>query len=139
MVCFSLQIFIPQQKRQFNNAAIERRVKHTIHHMNAQIYKEDEQNGMKFYEVRICDEDTVGLLRDLPLPFAVGRIDMPHYNANLYLYKHHHAPPRVPLLKDIYWLAKSTERWKLPIWNVPLETKSEIQPLAIQEEYKKVA
>jgi hypothetical protein len=123
MVCFSIQIFIPQQQRESNNAVIHQKVKQICKYMNAEIMKEEQQSTLKFYEIRACDNDTVGLLRDLPTPFAVGRIDFLHFNTNLYLHRKHHAPPRIPLLKDIYWLAKSTERWKLPIWNVPLETR----------------
>ena len=115
MVCFSIQIFVPQQEKESNNSVLDRRVKQICKYMNAKIYQEQEKGDLKFYEVRLCDTDAVGLLRDLPTPFAVGRIDILHVNTNLYLHRNHHPPPRIPLLKDIYWLAKSTERWNLPI------------------------
>jgi hypothetical protein len=123
MVCFVVEILLPVQQRECNNAALQRRIEHLAHHTNASIWNMIRYDDQNYYQFRVCDEDTMTLLRDFPTPFSVLQINYLHSNENLYTYRKHHSPPTVTLLKQIYWLAKSTERWKLPIWNVQPQTK----------------
>ena len=123
MVCFVVHLLLPLQDREYNNAALERRVEHLTHHTNAIVWKTERYENQRYYQIRVCDEDTVTLLRDFPTPFSVLQIDYLHSGENLYTYRKHHSPPRIRLLKNIYWWAKSTERWKLPILNVLSQTK----------------
>lgn len=110
MVCFEVEIslFVPEKG---NPAALDSRVQHLARHINADLRKLSQTNGLIEYSFRLCDEDAKTLLRDFPTPFHVKKISLLHPGGLLYLYKNHREPPRVPLLKDIYWLAKSTERW----------------------------
>lgn len=123
MVCFVLHITQPLGNRECNNVALERRIQHLAHHCNAQLSASIQVGRTKEYEVKLCDHDTVAFLRDFPIPFAVNKIDVLHSNYNLYTHRKHHSPPQIPLLKDIYWLAKSTERWRTPISNELYQTK----------------
>jgi hypothetical protein len=123
MVCFVIHILLPLHTRTANNAALERRVEHLLHHTNSLVWKTVTLKNQKYYQIRVCDEDTVSLLRDFPTPFTVLQIDYLQSGENLFTYRKHHSPPHIPLLQEIYWLAKSTERWKLPISNVELQTK----------------
>jgi hypothetical protein len=111
MVCFSVDIVLQIPKRS-NVEALERRVAHLMHHCNADYTKQKQTENLFFYNARICDEDAVTLLRDFPTPFNVQCITLLHTGETLYLYRKHHNPPPILLYKKIYWLAKSTERWK---------------------------
>lgn len=123
MVCFVLHITQPLKDRECSNVALERRIQHLARHCNAHLSASIEVGRTKEYEVKVCDEDTVAFLRDFPIPFAVNKIDVLHSKYNLYTHRQHHSPPQIPLLKDIYWLAKSTERWHTPISNELYHTK----------------
>ncbi len=122
MVCFLVHILIPLQQRDCNNTALDSHVEHLVRHLNATIHKTVRYETETFYEIAVCDEDTVALLRDFPTPFSVLKIDFLQNKQNLFTYRKHHSPPRIPLLKNIYWLAKSTERWKLPTSHVQYQT-----------------
>ena len=123
MVCFSVHILIPEPGRESNRLALERRIEHLVDHCNGQVCQMVPLENQQYYDIRICDEDTVGLLRDFPTPFTVVKVDYLQSGENLYTYRKHCPPPHVHLLKQIYWLAKSTERWRLPILNVLPQTK----------------
>jgi hypothetical protein len=112
MVCFALDIVVAIP-RGGNMGAVERRVEHLVRHCDADQTKQVLSDNSISYSIRVCDESTVALLRDLPQPFNVSKIDLLATGENLYTYRKHHEPPRIPLLKDVYWLAKSTERWKI--------------------------
>ena len=123
MVCFTVHIALPQPGRESNTLALERRIEHLVRHCNAQITQEQEIDKQRYYEIRVCNEDGVSLLRDFPSPFTVLKVDYLHTDGNLYTYRKHCPPPRTTLLKQVYWLAKSTERWRLPILDVLPQTK----------------
>jgi hypothetical protein len=111
MVCFKLEIAVPKMKRQCNNIALESRMKHLLKHYNADYSKLKETAEFTHYKVLVCDEETVSLLRDFPQPFGVTTITLLRTGENLYTFKQHHQPPPNPLLRDVYWMAKSTEKW----------------------------
>ena len=111
MVCFELEI-ICQIPKNGNQAAIERRVEYILRHCNAESQRKESSNTTISYVIRVCDDGAVGILRDLPTPFNVTYINILS-GGNLYTYRNHREPPRIRVLKDIYWLAKSTERWKI--------------------------
>lgn len=111
MVCFVVHILLPQRPRTCNNVALQRQVEHLIRHQNGQLCREEEVETSKYYEIRVCDEDTLALLRDFPTPFTVLKIDYLQSGENLYTYRKHKSPPRIQLLKSIYWSAKSAERF----------------------------
>lgn len=123
MVCFVVDILVPYHQRESNNIALDRRIGHIARHTNSSIWASKLYEDQKYYQFRVCDEDAITLLRDLPTPFSVLKIDYLQSGENLFTYRNHKSPPHIPLLKQVYWLAKSTERWKLPIWNVQSETK----------------
>ncbi len=123
MVCFVIHILLPLQSRDSNNAALQRRVEHIVDHANASLWKTLLLKDQTYYQIRVCDEDAVIILRDFPTPFTVLQIDYLQSGESLFTYRKHHSPPHIPLLQKIYWLAKSTERWRLPISNVELQTK----------------
>jgi hypothetical protein len=123
MVCFSVHILIPEPGRESNRIALEQRIQYIVKQCTGQVYKILSLENQQYYEIRTCDEDTVSLLRDLPTPFTVVKVDYLQSGENLYTYRKHCSPPRIHLLKQIYWLAKSTERWRLPISNVLSQTK----------------
>lgn len=127
MVCFAVRFVIPLHERWQNNASLETRVLHVLKHANAELDGTTTLEKVKQYIVRVCDEDLIPVLRDLPIPFRVLSIDILRTGENLYTYRNHHVPPFVPLLQRIYWLAKSTERWDIPvpgtISNEPHKTK----------------
>ncbi len=113
MVCFSIRFLVPIHKRIMNDIALETRIKHILRHANAELDGVSSEEFVRQYIVRVCDEDTILLLRDLPVPFQVLSIDYLQSGDNLYTYRAHRSPPFVPLLQKIYWLAKSTEKWTL--------------------------
>lgn len=123
MVCFVVHILLPKKPRACNNIALQRQVEHLVRHQNGHLCREEDLESSKYYEIRICDEDTIALLRDFPAPFTVLKIDYLQSGENLFTYRNHKSPPRIPLLKTIYWSAKSTERWNLPISNELSQTK----------------
>ena len=114
MVCFELQISLLLHQRS-NQAALDQQIKHLAHHCNADLQKLTQTASTMDYVIRICDESTVSFLRDCPTPFHVKKISLLRTGETLYLYRRHHEPPSIKLLKDIYWLAKSTERWKVHV------------------------
>jgi hypothetical protein len=113
MVCFSIELLVPKSERDYGNRAVLRRVEHLLRHCNTNYEKVKETESFWLYLVQICDEDAVTLLRDLPTPFNVLAINILHTKENLYTYRKHRSPPPILLYKKVYWLAKSTERWKL--------------------------
>ncbi len=112
MVCFEVEITLALSQR-VNQGALERRVEHVVRHCNADLRKVSQTDFAIDYTIRLCDEETKTLLRDLPTPFNVKRVTILRTKSPLYTYRNHHVPPQIPLLQDIYWLAKSTERWKI--------------------------
>lgn len=123
MVCFVVHIVLPLQPRNSNNAALERRVEHIARHANATLCSKVNLDHMLYYQYRVCENDTITLLRDFPTPFSVLQIDYLQSGENLFTYRKHKSPPHVPLLKQLYWLAKSTECWNLPTLNALPQTK----------------
>ena len=113
MVCFVIELVLPLSKKPSNDVVIQRRFEHLIHHLNAESEKIKETDELRHYIVRLCDEDAITLLRDMPLPFNVVSILIQRTGEFLYQHRRHHSPPQIPLYKSVYWLAKSTERWKL--------------------------
>lgn len=113
MVCFEVKVVVPKSGRVMNNEVIQRKIGHLARHCNADYKKTQETENNYYYTIRLCDEDAVTLLRDLPTPFHVERISILRTNEILYIYRRHISPPHYYLLKEIYWLAKSTERWTL--------------------------
>lgn len=113
MVCFVIELSVGKSEREMNNEAIQRRILHLARHCNADIQKTNETSTRFYYRVQLCDADAVSLLRDMPQPFHVQQITLLHSKQVLYVYRKHETPPPIPLLKSVYWLAKSTERWKL--------------------------
>ena len=111
MVCFiiKLQVNIPSHGER---GTIQRLTEHVFFHSNADFSKTAETITCFFYSIRVCDEDTLTVLRDLPQPFHVESIHYLQSGDPLYMYRRHKQPPFNPLLQDIYWLAKSTEKWK---------------------------
>ena len=109
MVCFELEISLHLQQRS-NQAALEQRIQHLARHCNADIRKLSTGSTMD-YVLRVCDEATVCFLRDCPTPFHVKKITILRTGELLYLHRNHHQPPSIKLFQDVYWLAKSTERW----------------------------
>lgn len=73
--------------------------------------KMEQTDEFTHYKICVCDEETVALLRDLPQPFSVNQITFKRTGGTLYVFKHHKQPPPIPLLRDVYWMAKSAERW----------------------------
>ena len=112
MVCFEVEISLLVPDKGIP-AALDRRVQHLARHCNADLRKVCQTASCIDYYLRLCDEDAKTLLRDFPTPFNVKKITLLHPGGVLYLHRNHHSPPRIPLLKDVYWLAKSTERWKV--------------------------
>jgi hypothetical protein len=112
MVCFDIEISVAIPQRA-NQGAMERSIQHLARHCNADIQKICQTNEAIDYKFRLCDGDGKTLLRDFPTPFNVKQITILRPETILYLHREHHEPPRSTLLKDVYWLAKSTERWKV--------------------------
>ena len=113
MVCFVIELVLPKSSKANNDVVIQRRFEHIVHHLNAESEKIKETDELRHYIVRLCDEDAITLLRDIPLPFNVMSIVIQRTNEFLYEHRRHHTPPPIHLYKSVYWLAKSTERWKL--------------------------
>ena len=93
-----------------NNLYLQRHTKET----GGDIKSLNMDFALFLYEIIICDEDTVGFLRDLAKPFIVAYIlytgtDIVFYK-NSRIQKRAIAPPRKDkLLKDIYWNAVQCE------------------------------
>lgn len=111
MVCFELEISLLLHQRS-NEAALDQRIQHIARHCNADLRKLTTTDSTMEYVIRVCDEATTCFLHDCPTPFIVKKITFLHTGETLYLHRKHHEPPCIKLLKDVYWLAKSTERWK---------------------------
>lgn len=123
MVCFVVRFLIPLHERWQNNASLEARIAHILKHTNAEIDRTTSEEKVKHYVIRACEEDLIPILRDLPMPFRILSIDTLRTGENLYTYREHHAPPSIPVLQRIYWLAKSAERWDVPISNELQKTR----------------
>jgi hypothetical protein len=117
MVCFLLQVVFPKQKRNVSQIAIESRIEHISKHYNADYTKALYNMTGTLFTFRVCDEDAIALLRDLPIPYCVLSIDILHRGVNLYTFKNHKqpeangTPAEVKVLRDLYWFAKSAEKW----------------------------
>jgi hypothetical protein len=114
MVCFELEVSLILHQRS-NEAALDRQIQHLVRHCNADLRNFTQTVGAMDYSIRVCDQSAASLLRDFPTPFNVKKITLMRTGEILYLHRKHSMPPRIPLLKDIYWLAKSTERWKVQV------------------------
>jgi len=106
-----MELVLPKQKRELCNLAIQSRVEHIVKNCNGILKSVKETEGYLVYEAVVCNEDASTLLRDLPMPFCVKKIDILSTGKNLYLFRKHCQPPSSPLYKNVYWLAKSTERY----------------------------
>jgi hypothetical protein len=112
MVCFRIDLVFPKQvTKNSYTGVIEARAEHLFKHRNAAIKGKIDTPSSVEYIVSVCDQDTVELLRDLPTPFIVKSITLLYTKQVLYLHKKHHQPPCDKIFRDVYWLAKSTERW----------------------------
>lgn len=112
MVCFEIEISLLLHQRS-NQAALERQIQHLARHCTADLRKLSIGASTMNYSLRLCDESAACFLRDCPTPFHVKKITILRTGELLYLHRKHHEPPPIKLLKDVYWLAKSTERWKI--------------------------
>ena len=70
------------------------------------------------YTIRLCDDEAVGLLREIPSPFYVKEVRYLHNLKELLFYNRWYEPieeviikPKTLVEKNLFWAAKATERW----------------------------
>jgi hypothetical protein len=108
-----MELVLPKQRRELCNLAAQSRAEHIVKNSRATLRNVNETKESIVYEVIVCNEDASTLLRDFPMPFYVKKIDIVSTGHNLYLFRKHRRLPSSEhvLYKNVYWLAKSTERY----------------------------
>jgi hypothetical protein len=122
MSCFGIYIHYPVTGKRNIDRMNEKFLFDRTRHIRAPFQILDTSTlEMTHYYVVLCYEDVVQLIKDLHYPFYIARIE---FMAHPYvLFVNRYTPrewlktekqkiiPKGKMMKDIYWLATSTERW----------------------------
>lgn len=118
MVCFEIEIAFPLSWRDDSNNVFLHRIEHLRKHYNGDALQTSLKETYQHLTFAFCDEDAVGFLRDVPHPTICVQIKFLRTDVALYSnYKYTGrkvVPPKAPLLKKVYWMASSLERWYRP-------------------------
>jgi hypothetical protein len=115
MVCFDITLAYPTLQSYKATLTQEQRLEHLRKHYNADTLGTSRENGIVYVRFAVCDEDAVGLLRDIPHPVYCIQIKILRRNSLLYSFwkvtNIEVIPPRNhKVLKDVYWSASQLER-----------------------------
>ena len=95
----------------------EKRLRILLRSRNPRYFQKEGEYGLE-YHVALCDQDAIQFLNDIPQPLFVKEIRY-LYDPKLLLFSNRWLsgaiePNRKPLTlieKDVFWAAKTTERW----------------------------
>jgi hypothetical protein len=115
MVCFNILLAYPIRTKNVMNLLQTRRLHLLQRKYNADIFEVGQDNNTAFVRITACDEEAVGILRDIPSPIYCVEIRMLWSKELLYGFKKitgvNAVPPRDSLLlKQVYWGASQLER-----------------------------
>ena len=114
MVCFDILLAYPYSEKYVQNTMNEKHLEHLRKQYNADPLGAWIDGGIQFFEFAVCDEDAVGLLRDVPP--SIYCVSVKILRTDIFLYSYYLVtgmavkPPRNLLLKKVYWSASQLER-----------------------------
>jgi hypothetical protein len=121
MVCFELEIAYPLQSREDSNLTYLERIHHLSKHYRADPIQSSRNGSFLHLVFAVCNEDASGFLRDLPFPTFCVKIRILRSDTLLYSnYKYtgiYVYPPKLYLLKQVYWQASSLQKYYNAILN----------------------
>jgi hypothetical protein len=116
MVCLELEIAFPIPPRYASEQTYLQRIDHLRKHYNADFIAKHYKGDFVHALFAVCDEEAAGFLRDLPAPTFCVKISYLRNDTVLYTnYKYtglYTPAPKILILKKIYWLASSLEKWQ---------------------------
>jgi hypothetical protein len=118
MVCFEVEIAVPLSQRHDSNNVFLQRIDHLRKHYNGDPLQSFVKQNYRHLRFAFCDEDAVGFLRDVP--HATICVQIKFIRTDILLYSNYKytgtssVPPKQLLLKKVYWMASSLERWYQP-------------------------
>lgn len=113
MVCFHLVIGYEEDKRDVINVMNKKRLEHICRSYNADMSNLVLEGTRYSVSVAACDQDAVGILRDIPAGMYCISINI--LRTDILVYSHYKVtqtkvvPPRNFLLKQVYWTASQLE------------------------------
>lgn len=118
MVCFEILFGLPLYTRESMNLAFQARFDHLRKHYNGDRLNSWINEKILYTRVRICDEDGVSLLRDVPRNTFCVSVKVLYTDHLLYSNGYRTGvqvvPPKDLLFKRVYWTAMSLEKWQPP-------------------------
>lgn len=124
MVCFDIFLAYPLHSREKRNVVFAARIKHLRRHYNVDETSSFSTDSTRYVRVSVCDDDAIGFLRDLPEPTYCVWIRFLRSNALFYANSkatgNWVVPPKELLLKRVYWLASSLEKWQASTVTSPM-------------------
>lgn len=115
MVCFEVEIAYPLIAREDSNLTFLERIYHLSKHYRADAISTSRNGSFLHLTFAICNEDASGFLRDLPFPTFCVKIRILRSDNLLYSnYKYtgiYVYPPKLLLLKQVYWQASSLQKY----------------------------
>lgn len=118
MTCFSILVCLPEDIATPKITALnEKRLRILLRTRNPRYFQRKADDGLE-YHVALCDEDAIQFLNALPQPLYVKEIRY-LYDPKWLLFSNRwlrnaQEPTVKPLTlveKDVFWAAKTTERW----------------------------
>jgi hypothetical protein len=115
MVCFDITLAYPSDITYRIRVSQEKHLEHLRRNHSADSLGSFKKDGIVYTRFAVCDEDAVGLLRDIPHPVYCVSIQILRTKSVLYSFwkvtQQFVIPPRNnTLLKDVYWSASQLER-----------------------------
>lgn len=122
MSCFGIYIHYPKSGRKHIDRMNEKFLFERTRHIRAPFQILDTSTlETTHYYTQLCSEDVIQLLKDLNYPFYIARIEFLAHPYVLFVNRYRSREwlktdkqrilPKGKVMKDIYWLATSTERW----------------------------
>ena len=114
MVCFEVLLAYPYSPRDVINTMNEKKLEYLRKVHLADYIGTYIENNTVYLQLAICDDDAVSLLRDVPP--SVYCVWIKFLRSEIFLYSNKKVtgtsviPPRLHLLKKIYWSASQLER-----------------------------
>jgi hypothetical protein len=115
MVCFDITLAYPSDTPYKARGTQEKHLEHLRRNHNADSLGSSKEDGFVYTRFAVCDEDAVGLLRDIPHPvycvsIKILRTDIVLYSCWKVTQQYVIPPRKCTLLKDVYWSASQLER-----------------------------
>ena len=113
MVCFTIAFAQPVIHQPRKKITQDMRIQHICKHTNAEILSRAVLEGVEYFEMAVCDNEAIDLLRDMPEPITC--LSIKFHKKDIALYKNYKilkeecVPPTNSYLKRVYWTASQLE------------------------------